>query len=198
MRKIILSGIHCTGKTTIAKKLIDIFSKQNLKVRLYSLDNFRIYRNENPFTSQIDRLYFGNQKLKEAYEEQPEIAIFDRNLTDNIFYSKAFNHMGQLSDTELTSIIRIYQSLESRKNIFDCTILFLNPPFEELYQNILKREREKGTILEDYQFLSNLHQIYNQFYENYYGSPVFTFTEYDEHQIIDKLIKNDFLQSNYD
>ena len=78
MRRIILSGVHGVGKSTIAKAITKSLTSQGFLTRLYCLDNFTIYNNEDTLSSQIDRIYFGSMKIKEAEEEQPEIAIFDR------------------------------------------------------------------------------------------------------------------------
>ena len=115
MRRIILSGVHGVGKSTIAKAITKSLTSQGFLTRLYCLDNFTIYNNEDTLSSQIDRIYFGSMKIKEAEEEQPEIAIFDRNLTDNILYSKCFLRAEQLTESQFNNILHTYQLCETRK-----------------------------------------------------------------------------------
>ena len=89
----------------------------------------------------------GSMKIKEAEEEQPEIAIFDRSLTDNILYSKCFLRAEQLTESQFNNILHTYQLCETRKFRADATILFLNPPLEQMQSQIHERAREKNTVL---------------------------------------------------
>jgi len=203
MKRIILSGVHCTGKTTIAKKLTETLKSQGFNTRLYSNDNFLIYRNCDVFSSQIDRLFFGQRKEKEATQESPEIALFDRSLIDNIIYSRCFNTFTQpngdkyLSDNNLMSILRIYQMIEERKNRLDSTIIFLNPPLEQMVTNIQLRGREKGHILENEAFITCLKKMFEAHYKYHVDSPIIELKEYTEHTIVELLLQQDIIQTNY-
>jgi len=204
MRRIIFSGVHAVGKTTYAKKLLAICKSQGYNTRIYSLDNFRIYRTEKTASSQFDRLYYGNQKLKEAEEESPEIAIFDRALSDNILYSKCFNRFMDgnqkkyISDEELLNITQYYQSLETRKTKFESTIIFLNPPLESLIKNIKERGREKDNILETEDFVTCLKKVFESYYHQYFESPCIELTNYTETDIINLLKTHDIIQADYE
>lgn len=205
MRRLILSGIHGIGKTKYAKIILERLRSFEYNTQLYSLDNFKIYRNKTFFASQCDRLFFGNQKIKEAEEESPKIAIFDRSLSDNILYSKCLNtyydSFGKplLSNDELTSILRYYQSLETRKLKVDSLIIFLNPSNEaELVKNIQDRGRERGTILEDKMFIRYLKESFKQHYDQYFESPLIELNHYDEDDILDVLKQCDILQTDYE
>lgn len=203
MRRIIFSGVHGIGKTTLAKELTKYINLLGYKARLYSLDNFTIYRLNTVFTSQMDRMFFGAKKLKEAEEENQEFAVFDRTLSDNILYSKCFNRFKDekgnqyLSDDELLSVIRCYQTIEQRKNKFDALIIFLNPPFETIYNNILDRKREKDTILERKEFVECLKKMFEAHYHQYIESPLIELNTYNIDGIITKLKENDFFQDGY-
>lgn len=204
MRRIILSGVHSVGKTTLIKAMYNALKSQGFSVRIYSLDNFKVYRHTDIFSSQNDRMFFGAQKLKEAEEESPEIALFDRTLTENILYCRCFNRFSQpdgkkyLSDDELTSIIRYYQSLEQRKLRAESTIIFLNPSIEIMLKNIKERGREKGTILEQEEFVKCLKKMFETHYHQYFDSPLLELNEYNEKTILDKLPELDLIQTNYE
>jgi deoxyadenosine/deoxycytidine kinase len=204
MRRIIFTGVHAVGKTTYAKDLLKVLKEKEYNARLYSLDNYKIYRSCQASSSQFDRLYFGAQRIKEAEEESPEIGIFDRSLTDNIFYSKCFNRFVDekgnkfISDEELTNIIRFYQSLEQRKFKSDALIIFLNPDLETMIKGIKGRKREIGTILEREDFITCLKKMFESYYHQYFESPFIELHIYDEKTILEVLYKNDILQENYE
>ncbi len=197
MRRIILSGVHSVGKSTIANQITETLKKQGFLARLYNLDNFKIYRLHDILSSQIDRMYFGSMKIKEAEEEQPEIAVFDRSLTDNILYSKCFLKFKQLTEDQFTTILRVYQLTETRKFRMDSTIIFLNPPLEQIQTNIHNRGREVGTILDSDEFIQCLKKMFETHYANYHDSRIIELTKYDEHTIIETLKNLDVIQGNY-
>jgi deoxyadenosine/deoxycytidine kinase len=201
MRKIILSGVHAVGKTTLAKTITETLKKQGYNTRLYSLDNYVIYRLDDVLSSQIDRIYYGSMKIKEAEEEQPEIAVFDRSLADNVLYSKCFSRFSKLTEEQLTIITRVYQLAnqlpEVRKFRLDSTILFLNPSLETIQTNIHARGREKGSILDEDRYIQCLKKMFETHYHNYFDTRMIELTEYTEQTIIETLKKHDIIQGNY-
>jgi hypothetical protein len=181
----------------MAKVLCETLKSQGYQARLYSLDNFLIYRHETVLASQIDRMFFGSMKIKEAEEEQPEIAIFDRTLVDNIIYSRCFHKFGQLTDTELTNLIRVYQMNDYRKHRLDAITLFLNPSLERMLKNIHERGREKDSILDTDEFIKCLKKMFENHYQYYIDGRILELTDYSEKSIIETLRENDIIQLDY-
>ncbi|MFA5730764.1 MAG: deoxynucleoside kinase [Acidithiobacillus sp.] len=210
MQSIIISGVHGVGKTTISKSLYNFLKLQGFEVRLYSNDNYGIYRKSDTFSNQIDRLYFGQKKIKEAIQESPQIAIFDRDLIDNIIYSRCFNRFNTINqykyitNEQLLSLVRIYQMILERQIRLQSTIFFLNPPIERILENIKERnsengsKRENGTILKDPMFIQCLKSLFEDHYQYYIESPIFELNEYNDTDIITILKENDVIQLKLD
>lgn len=220
MKSVFLVGIHCVGKTTLLYNneysIVSLLKKKGYNAKAYTLDNHDMYINliqENRenwslYDQQMLRYSIGVETIKQAIEDNPEIALFDRSLYDNLIYSEIFEKYKQMKPNELKLLRRVTHTSEAfelcRKGIY----LFLKPPFETVIEQLQNREREErktykksredaiNTVLTHQDFLKDLYDRFNVFYsENMIlSSPVYTLEKYDAALIYNLLLQNNIIQ----
>ena len=80
----------------------------------------------------------------------------------------------------------------------DATILFLNPPLEQMQSQIHERARERIRCIDSDDFIECLKKMFEAHYKNYVDSRVIELTEYDQDSIIETLKQLDVIQNNYE
>ena len=200
-------GVHGVGKTTTILRLKDLLKKDGFDCRVYGLDNYRVYDNTDIYRSQVDRFTCGSRKMTEAFEDKPEIALFDRSLICNLLYSKWYNENQIISNESLHSLKKIFNTLQSNNNIFNGYFFFLNPSIDQIMTNIHERN---GSVEEDVEetrdgkispllitkkYVARLQQIYEEFFETFsLLRPVYALQEYSAESILELLKQHDIVQ----
>lgn len=138
-----VSGSHGSGKSTLIKKLAEkdlgLFLAYS---RLVLPEKFQDMHNRNKV--RMARYYLHACYLNELAKEKPDkIVLCDRCSYDNIAYIKGFANIGWLSKEDLKNYLRMHDFLITEE-LKPENVIFLNPPLEEVINNIKKRWAETG------------------------------------------------------
>lgn len=138
-----VSGSHGSGKSTLIKKLAEKDPKLFLAYsNLVLPEKFQDMYNRNKV--RLVRYYLHVNYLNELAKEKPDkIILCDRCSYDNIPYVKGFLNIGWLSKEDLKNYLRMHDFLITEE-LKPKNVIFLNPPLEEVINNIKKRWAETG------------------------------------------------------
>ncbi|MDP2908877.1 MAG: AAA family ATPase [Nanoarchaeota archaeon] len=137
------SGSHGSGKSTLIEKLAEKEPELFLAYsKLVLPEKFQDIHNRNKV--RLARYYLHASYLNELAKEKPnKIILCDRCSHDNLAYIKGFENIGWLSKENLENYLRMHNFLITEE-LKPENVIFLNPPLEEVINNIKKRWAETG------------------------------------------------------
>lgn len=138
-----VSGSHGSGKSTLIEQLAEEDPKLFIKYpKLVLPEKFQDLHNRNKV--RLVRYYLHASYLNElAKEKRGKIILCDRCSYDNMAYIKGFVSIGWLSQEDIKNYLRLHDFLITEE-LKSENVIFLNPPLEEVINNIKKRWAETG------------------------------------------------------
>ncbi len=136
------SGSHGSGKSTLIKKLAEKDSAFSIYKKLELPQKFQDIPRR--YHVRMIRYYLQAHYLNKLSKENPDkILLCDRCAYDNLAYMTGFLYFRWISKEEFQNEKRLHDFLVT-ENLKPKNIIYLNPPLDEVINNIKKRWKETG------------------------------------------------------
>ena len=145
---IFISGMHGCGKDTLIEDFLEDFPKHNLGFNVLRYKKCEMTGFKVNFERQPRRIakyvidFF--RAIKMAVENPTSMVITDRCCHDAFCYIQAFGNLGWFTNEELLWIHHMLHVAFEPWSLRAIAPFFLNPPFEFIQKNLVKRQAEKG------------------------------------------------------
>jgi deoxyadenosine/deoxycytidine kinase len=174
-RLILLAGNIGAGKTSLTERIGERLgwttAYESVVDNPYLPD---FYENMREWAFQLQIYFLGHRVDQHNHlAEIPESAILDRSIYEDAhIFARALNHMGNLTDRDYQSYLKLYNLLVAHLPKPDL-LIHLEAPVPVLMERIRRRARDIETgISEDY--LALLAQFYEDWIQDFDLCPVLT------------------------
>jgi deoxyadenosine/deoxycytidine kinase len=167
---IVIEGPIGSGKTTLAKKLAELY-QVNLLLEKAEENPFleRFYR-DMPRYALPTQLHFLFQRAKQLQDLQQQDIFGDASVADFFIEKDPIFARINLAPDELELYQAIYHTMRLKTSQPDL-VIYLQTPVEELLSRVEERNIDyEQSISKDY--LSRLADAYSEFFHSYSGAPL--------------------------
>lgn len=177
---ILMAGNIVSGKTSlterIGKRLGWHTAYESVANNPYLPD---FYRDMRSWSFHLQVFFLGHRaEQHKALFKSPDSAIIDRSIYEDAhIFARALNHLGNLTDTDYQTYLKVYDLVTSNLPKPDL-LIYLKTPVPVLMERIQKRAREIETgISADY--LALLDRFYQEWMASFEQCPVLTILSAD-------------------
>jgi len=177
---ILMAGNIGSGKTSLTERIGKRLGWQTAYESVANnpyLPDF--YRDMRSWSFHLQVFFLGHRaEQHKALYESPDSAIIDRSIYEDAhIFARALNHLGNLTDTDYQTYLKVYDLVTSNLPKPDL-LIYLKTPVPVLMERIQKRAREIETgISADY--LALLDRFYQEWMASFEQCPVLTILSAD-------------------
>ena len=177
---ILMAGNIGSGKTSLTERIGKRLGWQTAYESVANnpyLPDF--YRDMKAWSFHLQVFFLGHRaEQHKALYESPDSAIIDRSIYEDAhIFARALNHLGNLTDTDYQTYLKVYDLVTSNLPKPDL-LIYLKTPVPVLMERIQKRAREIETgISADY--LALLDRFYQEWMASFDQCPVLTILSAD-------------------
>lgn len=177
---ILMAGNIGSGKTSLTERIGKRLGWQTAYESVANnpyLPDF--YRDMRSWSFHLQVFFLGHRaEQHKALYESPDSAIIDRSIYEDAhIFARALNHLGNLTDTDYQTYLKVYDLVTSNLPKPDL-LIYLKTPVPVLMERIQKRAREIETgISADY--LALLDRFYYEWMASFEQCPVLTILSAD-------------------
>ena len=177
---ILMAGNIGRGKTSLTERIGKRLGWQTAYESVANnpyLPDF--YRDMRSWSFHLQVFFLGHRaEQHKALYESPDSAIIDRSIYEDAhIFARALNHLGNLTDTDYQTYLKVYDLVTSNLPKPDL-LIYLKTPVPVLMERIQKRAREIETgISADY--LALLDRFYQEWMASFEQCPVLTILSAD-------------------
>jgi len=177
---ILMAGNIGSGKTSLTERIGKRLGWQTAYESVANnpyLPDF--YRDMRSWSFHLQVFFLGHRaEQHNALYESPDSAIIDRSIYEDAhIFARALNHLGNLTDTDYQTYLKVYDLVTSNLPKPDL-LIYLKTPVPVLMERIQKRAREIETgISADY--LALLDRFYQEWMASFEQCPVLTILSAD-------------------
>ena len=177
---ILMAGNIGSGKTSLTERIGKRLGWQTAYESVANnpyLPDF--YRDMRSWSFHLQVFFLGHRaEQHKALYESPDSAIIDRSIYEDAhIFARALNHLGNLTDTDYQTYLKVYDLVTSNLPKPDL-LIYLKTPVPVLMERIQKRAREIETgISADY--LALLDRFYQEWMASFDQCPVLTILSAD-------------------
>lgn len=175
---IIVSGVHSSGKTTLAKNLAKYFNSKAYIVQTRQTDYPLYDKVKGTISCHYDEDFL-MERMKQVGEAMTEPhTVFDRSVYEDVLRMKIAADLGFLDHEEVEDYFaRVNKRLSEipldRSNEASQILLFLDLPFHDMIERIYQVPKVKEYIMTHpflYEYYQEAHFRYREWFEEYHYS----------------------------
>lgn len=175
---IIVSGVHSSGKTTLAQNLAKYFNSKAHIVNTRQTNQPLYDKVKGTISCSYDEEFLMN-RMKQVGEAMTEAyTVFDRSVYEDVLRMKITADLGFLDQEEVEDYFaRINKRLSEipldRSNEASQILLFLDLPFHDMINRIYQVPKVKEYIMTHpflYEYYQEAHLRYREWFEEYHYS----------------------------